>query len=300
MALGEILRKAREERGMTPADVAGATHLLTRQIEALEREDFSGISAAIYGRGFVKLYAECVGLDPKPLCDEFMSIYTGARSPKVGRRPGPQVQPAPAPAPEAVPEPAAPAAAPAAAPEETEPGEASGEAPALSDSEASLGTLFQNAAARRSGPSEPPAPREPRFQAPPTQDPPRQAPRFRPSPATAKPRPSPAPAPRPPDRPEPAPAETEKPKRDARRPLLQDPRLKIAAIAAAVLLVAGGLVSILASLRKDKPAHVSGRPEETALPVPVETVATPQGQPGGAIPESLDVHVARPPEPYMD
>ena len=33
MALGEILRKAREARGLSVADVASATHLMSRQID---------------------------------------------------------------------------------------------------------------------------------------------------------------------------------------------------------------------------------------------------------------------------
>ena len=123
MALGEKLRKAREERGMSVQDVAASTHLLSRQIEAIEKEDFSGIVAPIYGKGFVKLFAECVGLDPAPLCAEFLEIYNGARPPVIARRTIPQTSPmrrpvarpvhrATAPAPVAP----APAAQPPAAP----------------------------------------------------------------------------------------------------------------------------------------------------------------------------------------
>ena len=71
---GETLRQAREAKGLTTSQVAQTTHLLVQQIEALEREDFSRIAAPIYGRGFVKLYCEVVGLEPKPLIDAFMEI----------------------------------------------------------------------------------------------------------------------------------------------------------------------------------------------------------------------------------
>ena len=127
MALGETLRKAREARGMTVAQVADSTHLMARQIEALEREDFSGIVAAIYGKGFIKLFAECVGVDPSPLCDEFAEIYNGSRPPRIARRTAPQTtaqprpvaRPQPRPVPVAEPPraesaPAAPASQPAA------------------------------------------------------------------------------------------------------------------------------------------------------------------------------------------
>lgn len=84
---GETLRKAREEKGLTVSEVAQKTHMLVQQVEALEKEDFSKIAAPIYGRGFVKLYCEAVGIeDPKPLIDEFMDIFTGNRPPTIRMR----------------------------------------------------------------------------------------------------------------------------------------------------------------------------------------------------------------------
>ena len=44
-------------------------------VEAIEREDFSSIAAPIYSKGFIKLYAEYVGLDPKPLIDDFVNRF---------------------------------------------------------------------------------------------------------------------------------------------------------------------------------------------------------------------------------
>lgn len=80
MDLGYTLRKAREDKGLSTSEIAQRTHMLVQQVEALEKEDFSKIAAPIYGRGFVKLYCEAVGiLDPKPFVDEFMEIYSGNR-----------------------------------------------------------------------------------------------------------------------------------------------------------------------------------------------------------------------------
>lgn len=95
---GATLRAAREAKGITPAQLAQSTHLMIQQIEALEREDFSKIAAPIYGRGFVRLYCEAVGLDPQPLIAEFMAIFTGNRQPTIRTRaplPPPQSQPPP-------------------------------------------------------------------------------------------------------------------------------------------------------------------------------------------------------------
>ena len=79
---GETLRRAREAKGLSVDELAKATHMMTRQVEAMEREDFSGFAAPIYGRGFVKLYCEAVGLDPKPMIAEFMDLFNGRRPPR--------------------------------------------------------------------------------------------------------------------------------------------------------------------------------------------------------------------------
>ena len=101
---GATLRAAREAKGLTPAQLAQTTHLMAQQIEALENEDFSKIAAPIYGRGFVKLYCEGVGLDPKPMIAEFMEIFSGNRQPAIRMRASAPVAPAPAPAPAPMPE----------------------------------------------------------------------------------------------------------------------------------------------------------------------------------------------------
>ena len=114
MSFGQTLRAAREAKGLTTSELAARTHLLIQIVEGLENEDFRRIPAPIYGRGFVKLYCETVGLDPKPLQAEFMSLYSKSKDappkvpqpspsapPKV-KLPTPPVQPEPA----AVPEPA--------------------------------------------------------------------------------------------------------------------------------------------------------------------------------------------------
>ncbi len=95
MSMGEILRTARQQRALSTSTAAESTHMKVQIIEDLENEDFRRIAAPIYGRGFVKLYAEFLELDAAPLIREFMDLYTGKRAPAVGRRP---VDPAPAPA----------------------------------------------------------------------------------------------------------------------------------------------------------------------------------------------------------
>ena len=116
MEFGKTLRTAREAKGLTTGQIAERTHMMVQVVEGLENEDFSKIVAPIYGRGFVKLYCETVGLEPKPLVDAFMEIYSGGRgksaAPHEPAKPEPrQVEPA---APESPPKPIAPPSKPVA------------------------------------------------------------------------------------------------------------------------------------------------------------------------------------------
>jgi transcriptional regulator with XRE-family HTH domain len=79
MALGAALRKAREAKGLTASQLAAATRMKVQMVEELEAEDFSRVAAPIYGKGFIRLYAEHVGLDPEPLIQEFVSRYTAMK-----------------------------------------------------------------------------------------------------------------------------------------------------------------------------------------------------------------------------
>lgn len=144
MGFGQTLREAREAKGYTVEQLAEATHIMSRTIKGLEAEDFSSIVAPIYGRGFVKICCQTLGIDPKPMVDEFMAIYNGEKPPAASPVAVETVTPAPPPEPD-------PVAPPAVedAPVAEEPPVAA-EPPA----KAPLGDLFNQ-------PSEPPAAKPP-------------------------------------------------------------------------------------------------------------------------------------------
>jgi len=62
------------------------TRLASSLIEDLENDNLRQIAAPIYGRGFVRLYCDAVGINPKPLVDEFMEILNGNREPNIKER----------------------------------------------------------------------------------------------------------------------------------------------------------------------------------------------------------------------
>ena len=87
MDFGTRPRASRAPKGSTVLQLAETTHLAPSVVENLENEDFSHIAAPIYGRGFVKLYCEAVGLAPKPMIDQFMDLLNGTTEPRIRERP---------------------------------------------------------------------------------------------------------------------------------------------------------------------------------------------------------------------
>jgi cytoskeleton protein RodZ len=68
--IGRILEKARKERGLTLDEVENATKIRKRYLAGLEREDFEVLPDAVYVQGFLKTYANYLGLDGEELSRE--------------------------------------------------------------------------------------------------------------------------------------------------------------------------------------------------------------------------------------
>ena len=70
-SLGEKLRVTREEKGISHDQVARETHITRQYIVALEEEDFSVFPGEPYLIGFLRNYAEYLGLD----AEEMVNLY---------------------------------------------------------------------------------------------------------------------------------------------------------------------------------------------------------------------------------
>jgi cytoskeleton protein RodZ len=68
--IGRALEKARKERGLTLDEVEHATKIRKRYLAGLEREDFRALPDAVYVQGFLKTYANYLGLDGEELSRE--------------------------------------------------------------------------------------------------------------------------------------------------------------------------------------------------------------------------------------
>ena len=68
---GASLKKARESKGISLDRVSAETRISTRFLLAIENEEFNLLPGGIFNRGFVRAYAEKVGLDPDKTVAEY-------------------------------------------------------------------------------------------------------------------------------------------------------------------------------------------------------------------------------------
>ena len=73
--IGNSLREARLRRGVDFAEVESATKIRGKYLRALEDEQFEVLPAQTYVKGFLRTYAEYLGLDGQLYVDEYNSRY---------------------------------------------------------------------------------------------------------------------------------------------------------------------------------------------------------------------------------
>jgi cytoskeletal protein RodZ len=71
--IGRILEQKRKERGLSLEEVEQATKIRKRYLTGLEREDYTILPDAVYARGFLKTYANYLGLDGEALSQHLRS-----------------------------------------------------------------------------------------------------------------------------------------------------------------------------------------------------------------------------------
>jgi cytoskeleton protein RodZ len=69
--LGHILREARENKGLTLAQVQAEIRINTKFLNALETGEYHRLPTPVHVRGFLRNYARFLGLDPQPLLDRY-------------------------------------------------------------------------------------------------------------------------------------------------------------------------------------------------------------------------------------
>lgn len=78
--IGELLRRTREEKGLSLKDVQVETKIRIRYLEALERGDDSAVPGEVYFRGFLRTYANFLGLDGQELAARYRALKEAERA----------------------------------------------------------------------------------------------------------------------------------------------------------------------------------------------------------------------------
>jgi len=76
--IGRLLEHKRKEQGLSLEEVEQATKIRKRYLTGLEREDYAMLPDAVYARGFLKTYANYLGLDG----DAFVRQLKSTRKPR--------------------------------------------------------------------------------------------------------------------------------------------------------------------------------------------------------------------------
>jgi len=72
--LGDLLREARLEKGLSLEEVENLTKIRKRYLEAIEKGEYKVLPGSFYVRAFVKSYAETVGLDAEQVLRLYRNV----------------------------------------------------------------------------------------------------------------------------------------------------------------------------------------------------------------------------------
>jgi len=99
-SFGETLKRERELRQISLREIAEATKINLRYLDALERDDFRHLPGGVFNKGFVRAYAQFIGIDPETMVTAYLE-EDGRQQSRAARAgaPPPQVHVAEAPAP---------------------------------------------------------------------------------------------------------------------------------------------------------------------------------------------------------
>ena len=74
-SLGARLRQERENKQIPLASIAASTKIKLEWLDGLENDDVSKWPSGIFRRGFIRSYAQAIGLQPDPVIREFLALY---------------------------------------------------------------------------------------------------------------------------------------------------------------------------------------------------------------------------------
>ena len=86
-SLGSYLRQERERQRVSLQDIAAATKIQLKFLEALENDAYDQLPASPFVVGFLRAYAQYIALDPEMVLTAYRSLSRAPELPEVPRRP---------------------------------------------------------------------------------------------------------------------------------------------------------------------------------------------------------------------
>lgn len=78
--LGEKLRKAREEKGISISEVAEQTRISPLYLDAIDADNFKPLPGGIFNKGFIRSYAKYVGVDEQEALDDYKRMSAASET----------------------------------------------------------------------------------------------------------------------------------------------------------------------------------------------------------------------------
>ncbi len=79
-SLGEKLRQAREERGISISEVAEQTRISSLYLKSIEDDNYKPLPGGIFNKGFIKSYAKYVGIDENEALQDYARLVAEKES----------------------------------------------------------------------------------------------------------------------------------------------------------------------------------------------------------------------------
>ncbi len=71
-SFGEEIKRERELRGISLREISDATKINIRFLEALENNDFEHLPGGQFNKGFIRAYANYIGIDPEKIVNSYL------------------------------------------------------------------------------------------------------------------------------------------------------------------------------------------------------------------------------------
>jgi cytoskeletal protein RodZ len=71
-SFGETLKRERELRQISLREISEATKINLRYLEALERDDFRHLPGGVFNKGFVRAFAQFIGIDADAMVTAYL------------------------------------------------------------------------------------------------------------------------------------------------------------------------------------------------------------------------------------